>query len=64
MTVVSETDSAVSTPHRTRFLAAACAYLNLSAIEQVISSGSAYEKKAGYSRAVRVGKHVQVGFKA
>ncbi|CAN0150832.1 unnamed protein product [Pylaiella littoralis] len=27
---------------------------------QVISSGSSYEKMAGYSRAVRVGKHVQV----
>lgn len=28
--------------------------------EQVISSGSAYEAIAGYSRAVRVGRHVQV----
>ncbi|CAM9294162.1 unnamed protein product, partial [Hapterophycus canaliculatus] len=28
--------------------------------QQVISSGSSYEKMAGYSRAVRVGKHVQV----
>lgn len=27
---------------------------------QVISSGSEWEKLAGYSRAVRVGKHVQV----
>lgn len=27
---------------------------------QVISSGSSYEKMAGHSRAVRVGKHVQV----